>query len=171
MPLRSIPVPWNRLATVSAATLKGTSGAAHFLRNNFIDGDIYGPIPLPEDFDVSRPSYVRVPLGTPATDTNGPYFVRLVLSVNAWFPLGGNNATAIGLDWPCPSPTWSISDVPHALIDRGDGSTLLPGFFQPGSVVGFWLQRDGLHAADTWPLSVQALDTLLLTFHRRCQLL
>jgi hypothetical protein len=174
MPQRTIVASFNRVEAGAVATLFGTAMAAHFGNNNTSQGFITSPLKLPEDFDVSRPSYLYAPFSAAAGGPSVPQAVVLAAECTRVSPglVGQNLGNTTVIATPA---NWATSDVIYGLMDgligAPTGHTYAAGAFLPTDTVCFKIRRMGSDPLDTYASAVKLFDSLFLVFSRRCQLL
>jgi hypothetical protein len=174
MPQRTIVASFNRVEAAAVATLFGTALTAHFGNNNASQGYLTSPLKLPEDFDVSRPSYLYAPFSAGQAGPSVPQAVVLYSECTRVSPglVGQNLANSTAIATPA---NWATSDVIYGrmdgLIGTPTGFTYAAGAFLPTDTVSFKIRRMGSDPLDTYAGPVKLFDSLYLVFSRRCQLL
>lgn len=152
---------------MAAAVTVGSGIAAASAVSTNTSSVLYGPIILPQCFDVSYPSTINLWMTRAPGLVDDGKIVELSFTAGLW-QTGLQGPPIVVLN-QFPPPNGWLSNTPLIFpLDNGAGRTFDPHAFTAGMLVGFILTRNGALPTDTYARDINFPMVLDLQYTSRC---
>ena len=155
-------------ASVSTTTL-GTAITGQTVGPSQLGGLFYEPLPVPRDYDRSRPGYLYAALAN--TGIVGPPTGAVVIqSTRTLAPPPGPPSNLTLSQTFTPPANWDASNWLLLELLNAGGPYFPASSIADQSLLGIRISRDGPNAADTWTATLTILEFAVLRYNRLCHI-
>jgi len=162
-PTRKIVLPFSRVYATATQSTLGVVIPTYYVASITNGGFYVSPFPIPDDMDLSEPSYVRLMAASLTASTETGAVVRFVLGYT--YGKAGETPTdgSLTLDWSAPD-NWAADEPRTVLMDDGSARTFAPSTFESGDELGLRISRVSTASEDTYTKSVKIVERLVFEY-------